>query len=360
MPGLTLPPFPEDLPTHPLIIVDYGLVKSGDSQEIDKLWKASTELGFWYLKNHGAEPEVEGMFDMGEETLALPQEEKMKYLRGDGAFTFGIKQLGSGATNEYGNPDNVEFINVSKEDALAYPEVFHRTYPSAVNARMGSTIIPFVQKSVDIIDTVLSVYEMKLGMPAGTLLKLHPHMEASGSEARCIKSPPKKAGSVGSITKEDVFLGAHTDFGSLSFLHNRLGGLQVFPPGSAEWQYVLPIPGHAICNIGDSLSVFSGGILRSNLHRTVPPPGAQASQTRWSMGYFSRPANRVSLRALDESEAVKDALSRMSSEQRAMYFPNVTQGDWYARRMDNLQLKNRKGPETYRASRGMEHRPDAI
>ena len=47
MPALTFPPFPDDLPTHPLIIVDYGLVKSGDSEEIDKLWKASTELGFW-------------------------------------------------------------------------------------------------------------------------------------------------------------------------------------------------------------------------------------------------------------------------------------------------------------------------
>lgn len=250
--------------------------------------------------------------------------------------------MGSIATNEYGNPDNVELINVSKEDALAYPEVFHRTYPSTVNERMESTIIPFVQKSVDIIDTVLTVYEMKLGLPAGTLLELHRHMGASGSEARCIKSPPKKANFEGPITKEDVFLGAHTDFGSLSFLHNRLGGLQVLPPGSQDWQYVLPIPGHAICNIGDSLSIFSGGILRSNLHRAVPPPGAQAFETRWSMGYFSRPANDATLRALDESPLVQNALSQMSHEERAVYYPNVTQGDWYARRMNNIELKNRK------------------
>ncbi len=33
-------------------------------------------------------------------------------------------------------------------------------------------------------------------------------------------------------------IGAHTDFGSLSLLHNRLGGLQVLPPGYTEWQYV--------------------------------------------------------------------------------------------------------------------------
>ena len=47
MPGLTLPPFPDDIPTHPLLVVDYGLLKAGDPDEIEKLWKASTELGFW-------------------------------------------------------------------------------------------------------------------------------------------------------------------------------------------------------------------------------------------------------------------------------------------------------------------------
>jgi len=47
MPGATLPPFPDDVPTHPLLIVDYALIKAGDESEIDKLWKAATELGFW-------------------------------------------------------------------------------------------------------------------------------------------------------------------------------------------------------------------------------------------------------------------------------------------------------------------------
>ena len=40
-------------------------------------------------------------------------------------------------------------------------------------------------------------------------------------------------------------------------------------PGSDTWKYVQPLPGHAICNIGDSLSIFSGGLLKSSLHRVV-------------------------------------------------------------------------------------------
>ncbi|KAF9812467.1 hypothetical protein IEO21_06185 [Rhodonia placenta] len=78
-------------------------------------------------------------------------------------------------------------------------------------------------------------------------------------------------------------IGAHTDFGSLSFLHNRLGGLQVMVPGTQTWQYVKPLPGHAICNLGDAMSVFSGGILKSNLHRVVAPPKEQAKILRWSL-----------------------------------------------------------------------------
>ncbi|KAL5526725.1 hypothetical protein ACEPAF_8450 [Sanghuangporus sanghuang] len=361
MPGLTLPPFPDNIKTHPLLVIDYELVKAGDLEEIDKLWKAATELGFWYLKNHGADKEVEGMFDMGAETMDLPLEEKMKFEQGDDGKSFGYKALGTIATNEHGSPDNVEFINISKEDALAYPKVVHRTYPSTVVARMEPSITPFVRKSLAVIDTIFSVFEKKLELPAGTLRELHSLEKHSGSEARCIKSPPKHTDTgSGPIDKDKVALGAHTDFGSLSFLHNRLGGLQVLPPNSPDWQYVRPIPGHAICNIGDALSLFSGGILRSNMHRIVPPPGTQATHTRWSVVFFSRPGSSVRLRALEESLVVKEALSRMTPEDRARYDPNVTQGEWYTRRMKYTRLKNRTGPETYRASRGMEHKPHII
>jgi hypothetical protein len=47
MPVPTLPPFPDDVPTHPLLIIDYSLLKSKNKQEEDKLWTAATTLGFW-------------------------------------------------------------------------------------------------------------------------------------------------------------------------------------------------------------------------------------------------------------------------------------------------------------------------
>ncbi|TFY77537.1 hypothetical protein EWM64_g6475 [Hericium alpestre] len=47
MPGIAFPPFPEDMPTVPLLVIDYELVKSGDQAELNRLWEAATQLGFW-------------------------------------------------------------------------------------------------------------------------------------------------------------------------------------------------------------------------------------------------------------------------------------------------------------------------
>jgi isopenicillin N synthase-like dioxygenase len=95
---------------------------------------------------------------------------------------------------------------------------------------MDSTIVPFVKKSIEVNSVVLNVFNDKLGLPEGTLLKLHSG-EYSACEARTIKAPKN-------LPVGKMALGAHTDFGSLSFLHNRLGGLQVLPPGAEEWQYI--------------------------------------------------------------------------------------------------------------------------
>lgn len=42
-----LPAFPDNVPTHPLLVIDYSLIAAGNTEEVDKLWKAATELGFW-------------------------------------------------------------------------------------------------------------------------------------------------------------------------------------------------------------------------------------------------------------------------------------------------------------------------
>ena len=123
---------------------------------------------------------------------------------------YSYKYAGANATDETGTLDRVEFINVSKDDAISWPTPTHRTYPSTVNARMESTIIPFVRKSLDVTNTILDVLNDRLGLPKGAIAKRHSLMEHSGGEARCIKSPKNLE-----MSADKATLGAHTDFGSL-------------------------------------------------------------------------------------------------------------------------------------------------
>ncbi len=126
----------------------------------------------------------------------------------DDETDFRYKAKGATTVDLSGSKDNAEMINVSKDDALAYPQVAHASYPSTVNARMESTVRPFVEACTDANNTLMAVFNAKLGLPEGTLAGLHARDEPSVSEARVIKVPATPGS-----TK--IAVGAHTDFGSL-------------------------------------------------------------------------------------------------------------------------------------------------
>ena len=129
--------------------------------------------------------------------------------------------------DDRGSRDVTEFLNIARDDALAWPTPVHCTYPRTVNARMESTIKPFVQKSLAINQSLIDVLNDKLGLPKGTLAAFHKVGEHSGCTARVIRAAPQ-------VNFDDkVFLTAHTDFGSLVSRHLRLV-LPRFPADSMD------------------------------------------------------------------------------------------------------------------------------
>lgn len=75
-------------------------------------------------------------------------------------------------------------------------------------------------------------------------------------------------------------------------------GSEMTKEEESEWAYVVPLQGHAVVNLGDAMTKFSAGILRSNIHRVISPPGTQADLDRYSLVYFTRPEYDVQLRHL--------------------------------------------------------------
>lgn len=177
-----------------------------------------------------------------------------------------------------------------------------------------------MSSAYDIVHLVLELLNDHLELPLQTLQGLHRLHGTGGDQVRFIRAPPQPE------DDRSIALGEHTDFGSVTVLFNRLGGLQVLPPGrDAEWCYVKPLPNHAVINLGDAMVKFTNGLLRSNIHRVVSPPGEQANCTRYSLVYFNRPEDDVILRRLDGSSRIPPLSSGVVED-------SVTSKDWILRR----------------------------
>ena len=173
--------------------------------------------------------------------------------------------------------------------------------------------------------------EPRNGSADGLLPSLHRLDARSGDQVRFVRAPPQP------LDDRQTALGAHTDFGSVTLLFNRLGGLQVMPqPGlklptgepCRDWLYVRPLPGHCIVNLGDAMVKLSAGVLRSATHRVVSPPGEQGRHVRHSLVYFARPEDTVILKALrgHGSEVVDEAARAMES--RGEEEEGISAKDW--------------------------------
>jgi isopenicillin N synthase-like dioxygenase len=89
---------------------------------------------------------------------------------------------------------------------------------------------------------------------------------------------------------------SHTDFGSLTLLWSQnVAGLQI-KTFEGDWKYVRPLDGGIICNVGDTLSFWSAGYLKSTVHRVVRPPPDQDHIYRLGLFYFVRPGDEVDIK----------------------------------------------------------------
>ncbi|KAK6415767.1 hypothetical protein LTR95_017547 [Oleoguttula sp. CCFEE 5521] len=362
-----LPLFPSDITTAPLLRISLSKLLSYDLTEITNLWNASRDLGFFYLdlrsppptsttkRDSAHEPSernidgpalvssAEKLFKTGEELFKLSTEEKLRYDFKDQGSYFGYKGIGAGVVDAQGTKDRNEFYNVSKDDILGISEPLPA--PELLSSEDARELLKgFMEGSHAIVSFILGLLNEKLGLPEGKLQSLHRLREVSGDQVRWVSAPPQPQ------DDRQKALGEHTDFGSITLLHNRLGGLQVLPPSSPsqptpQWTYVLPLRHHIIVNLGDALVKLTAGVLRSNIHRVVSPPGEQGKETRMSLVYFARPEDEVVLKRLEGSGVIDEKAKETGEEEGE----EITAKEWILRRA----LGRRAGGD-WKASAGTE------
>lgn len=247
---------------------------------------------------------------------------------------------------ETGEPDKCEFFNVGQDDLLVNEPI--RENPLVVFDNR-QTLVEYLDQVDPIVQLVLSILDTHLGLPKGTLSSHQRRDKLSNTTIRMIRYPPQV------VKDRRTSLVQHTDFGTLTILSNVIGGLEILQPDSdspneqkkATWRYVKPEPNCVIVNVGDALVEWTGGILRSCLHRVTFAPGQQASFTRYSVAYLIRPEQNASMKRLTGGYIP-------SADENGEKDVDLTASEWEGKRMIALRdgteiMESRGGREFVRA-----------
>lgn len=137
----------------------------------------------------------------------------------------------------------------------------------------------------------------------------------SGSILRFLYYPPFNSLDPGTADPAaDVRAGAHSDYGSITLLFRLRGqaGLEISLPDGTWAPVPVSPPGTEedpsppiLVNIGDLLSYWTNGLLRSTVHRVVFPgpegalvDGESDAEARYSIAFFCHPAGSTTLEAV--------------------------------------------------------------
>ncbi len=121
----------------------------------------------------------------------------------------------------------------------------------------------------------------------------------------------------------------------MTFLFTKQYGLQILGAEIQEREWVQRREGHAIVNIGHSLSLHTNKLLRSRRYRVSALPG-QAMKERYSFAYFLRAEDETPMRAVN-SPLVSDVGGGETV---------FTSGEWMKRRYAMLRK------DTWNTNRG--------
>ncbi|KAI9045168.1 putative oxidoreductase, 2OG-Fe(II) oxygenase family [Aspergillus affinis] len=258
---------------------------------------AAAKYGFLYVNSKGTDftPEdVKRAFGLSKEFFMSPAEEKAscRIEPNTGDFKEGFN---------FG-----EFKNGKAQQPLPPSLASHE-----------SEINHFTDLCHKTCDRILKLLALGLQIPDDFFTTRHdPSQGSTGSILRYLYYPSIFSPATSSYKHDqDVRAGAHSDYGSITLLFQRPGqpGLEILTP-EKTWAPVPVQPGQTaalsesssdefvfppiLVNIGDLLSYWTDGLLKSTVHRVVFPLSEQRSpnpRDRYSVVFFCHPLNNTEL-----------------------------------------------------------------
>ncbi|TGO44896.1 hypothetical protein BCON_0448g00050 [Botryotinia convoluta] len=301
------PEFPADLNVASIPSISFNRLKNNVNEESEKLFQACQEYGFFLLELRNGDQgetllgDAEKMFDITTSTLTIDHEVLKEY-KAPGVLKTDDRKL-----------DNIAMYSLGQDDILGTSSPCANPLP--IETHREECKLSFYHAH-GVLNVILAHLEKYLGLAPGTLVSLNSLDKESDTSLRMLLSRPQS-----STQDHQITLGGHTDIGTITMLFNIAGGLQILPSAenrNENWQYIRPVPGCALTNIGDTMVEWTGGILRSLLHRAVTAPGEQAGVTRQSLAYLVRSEKNASMKRLESKEVIPRLEEGEQEEERSV------------------------------------------
>ncbi|KZT08076.1 Clavaminate synthase-like protein [Laetiporus sulphureus 93-53] len=303
------PPSTADVEYANIETVDLSLWdKPGGKAELAAtVGRALTRDGFFYVINHTfSQEEVDRIFSIGQVPFdEVPDDEKHKYeakIKEKGTFR-GYK-LPSFWEIENGVRDRIEHYNFYNErGSVGSPD----EHPTALRPFLPEITAFLARSREQILRRILALISLHLQLPDEDYL-WRLHKAPDGREGRdlfrfMVYDPLQEEEAK---QTNGVYLKGHTDFNTISILFSQpITSLQILMP-NGEWAYAKHRPNGLVVNIGDQLSLLSGGVLRATVHRVVRPPEDQVSLRRLGVFHFAHAIDDTPLLPLYDSPIIRE------------------------------------------------------
>ena len=250
---------------------------------LQDFFSAYNKYGFGYIINHGIEKTlIEQLFQVSKQFHSQPLSEKMRVALDHnhrGYIAINTSTEVNSKLADVKKPNQSESFMMMREDKSELPDV----YLSGPNQWPKLENFKEVLEKYTFNMTKLGRNLMRLALLSSGVkdLSVMQSLDTPTIWLRLLHYPP-----ISKNSPSDLYGSApHTDFGCLTILaQDEIGGLQV-QTREGEWIDVPKLEGSFVVNVGDMLSRYTNGLLRSTPHRVINKSGKE----RFSCPFFFDP-----------------------------------------------------------------------
>ncbi|CAI9100432.1 OLC1v1037542C1 [Oldenlandia corymbosa var. corymbosa] len=267
--------------------------------------QACIDSGFFYVINHGISQELmDEVFDQSKKFFNLPLKEKMKVLRNGKhrGYTPLLDEVLDPVNQVHGDYKEGYYIGVDiPEDDPEAEKPFNgpNLWPTAdILPGWRETMERYHQEALEVARTLARIIALALNLDSNFF------------------DPPEMLGKPLATLRLLRYEGPHCDYGLVSLLASDDAGLQICKDKHATpqiWEYVTPVKGAFVVNLGDMLERWSNCAFRSTLHRVI-----SLGQERYSVAFFVEP----------NYDCIVECLPTCHSNDNPPKYPPIMCGDY--------------------------------